>query len=222
MSTQLPGAAFFDVDETLISVKSMFSFLKYYLAERGFDSREYTLRRAHLQKMSSDGAPRQNVNRSFYTNFVGERLDEILQIGVNWFEHESAKPGFYNPAPVADLVRLRAAGTHIVLVSGSFQACLAPIAKALEAHEWFGTDLHIVGGRITGATGVPMIGVQKAVALREVAQRRGISLADCVAYGDHASDIPMLQTAGCAVAVGDDPALRKEADNLGWRLLPLC
>lgn len=216
MKAVTPAAAFFDVDETLISLKSMFSFLEYYLAQRGNDSDEYLIRSDKLKKMAASGVSRVDVNRSFYTNFAGEPVEEILDMGSAWHSEQLKNPNFYLDKTLDDLVRLRAAGTHIVLVSGSFQPCLEPIADAVGAHQAFGTELKVAGGRFTGLTGPPMIGSMKAVKLLDTARGLGISSADCVAYGDHASDLEMLLAAGSAVVVGSDPVLAEAAQVHGW------
>jgi len=65
----------------------------------------------------------------------------------------------------------------------------------------------------------PIIGVNKAYALHDEAARRRLRLPDSHAYGDHASDLPMLQTVGNPVVVGDDPALTTHATAHGWRVI---
>lgn len=56
-------------------------------------------------------------------------------------------------------------------------------------------------------------GVSKGVALAHVAQRLGIDAARCAAFGDSYNDIPMLEWAGLAVAMGNArPQLKAVAD----------
>lgn len=50
--------------------------------------------------------------------------------------------------------------------------------------------------------------------------RHGVDPAACVAYGDHASDLPMLDAVGHAVVVGDDPVLIALAAARSWDVLP--
>lgn len=217
----VPKAAFFDVDETLISLKSMFSFLGFYLEQRGHDENEFEVRSGRLKDMAASGVSRNEVNRSFYTNFTGEPVTDILHMGSKWYRRESKRTDFYHAVPLAELIRLRNGGTHIVLVSGSFRACLDPIASAVGAHQVFGTELESADGLFTGHTGAPMIGQMKAATLLDTARQRGFDVADCVAYGDHASDLPMLRAAGNAVVVGNDPVLADAARVHGWQQLPL-
>ncbi len=46
-------------------------------------------------------------------------------------------------------------------------------------------------------------GVNKGLALQELTERLGISLADTMAIGDNLNDLPMLTLAGCSVAMGN-------------------
>lgn len=58
-------------------------------------------------------------------------------------------------------------------------------------------------------------GVDKGSALRDVAQARGVSPAQAVAFGDNGNDIPLLRAAGIGVAMGNAiPAVREIADRV--------
>ena len=48
-----------------------------------------------------------------------------------------------------------------------------------------------------------MPGVTKATALQQLAQLLGVELAEVMAIGDSDNDLPMLQAAGQAVAMGN-------------------
>ena len=57
--------------------------------------------------------------------------------------------------------------------------------------------------------------VNKGVALAETARRLGLAAEDCVAFGDSYNDLPMLQWAGLAVAMGNARAeLKAIADRI--------
>jgi 3-deoxy-D-manno-octulosonate 8-phosphate phosphatase KdsC-like HAD superfamily phosphatase len=51
-----------------------------------------------------------------------------------------------------------------------------------------------------------------------LAAREGLDLRRCTAYSDSINDVPMLSTAGTAVAVNPDPALRELARRRGWEI----
>ena len=59
----------------------------------------------------------------------------------------------------------------------------------------------------------------KAVAIRELAEREGIDLAESYAYSDSESDLPMMRAVGHPVAVNPDRALERVAREEGWRIM---
>ena len=61
-------------------------------------------------------------------------------------------------------------------------------------------------------------GPYKADAMRELAERDGIDLAESYAYSDSATDIPMLECVGHPVAVNPDRELAKRARAEGWEV----
>ena len=52
--------------------------------------------------------------------------------------------------------------------------------------------------------------------MRELAEERGYDLADCYAYSDSISDLPLLEAVGHPSAVNPDRTLRKVAIERGW------
>lgn len=211
-------AAFFYVDETLISVKSMFRFLEFYLEFRGEPPGTYQVMRDRLGSLAAT-APREEVNRAYYRLYEGEPVERLAAAGRAWLRAELDEPGFLLEGPVAEHAALRAAGVPTFLVSGSFFACLEPIGELLGAGEVHGAPVRVHRGRLTGEIDHPVIGAGKAHVARAVARLRGFDLERCVAYGDHASDLPMLEATGDAVVVGADPELLRHARARGWRVL---
>ena len=66
-------------------------------------------------------------------------------------------------------------------------------------------------GRYTGEIDFYAYGENKAAAMRRVAEEGGYDLADCYAYSDSITDLPMLSAVGHPTAVNPDRALRKAA-----------
>lgn len=212
-------AAFFDVDETLISIKSMFRFLDFYLARRGEGPDTYQRLCDELRAMSAAGRPREDINRAYYRCYAGESAAELARAGTEWITEEVLRPGLLLDA-ATEHAGFRAMGTPTVLLSGSFFACLDPIANLIGASEAHGTPVTIRRGTLTGAVTNPMIGNAKARKVREVSARHGYRSQRCVAYGDHPSDLPMLTAVGDAVVVGEHPLMLAAAHEHDWRRLP--
>ncbi|GAA2138582.1 HAD family hydrolase [Glycomyces algeriensis] len=213
-------AAFFDVDETLLAHKSMFRFLRFYLQRKGEPELLYERLAAELSALAAAGVPREEVNRAYYRLYAGESAEYLSTVGREWFDAELADPGFLLEAPVAEHEALREQGVPTHFVSGSFFACLEPAAALLGASEAHGAPVRIRRGQLTGEIDYPVIGAGKAETVQAVARLRGYRLDHCIAYGDHATDLPMLETTGTAVVVGDDPVLRRRAETAAWRTLP--
>ncbi len=222
MTSQPDRVAFFDVDETLITVKSMFRFLEYHLVAGGRGMTEYQRISDGLQALSRSGISRADTNRLYYRAYAGQLVNELSHQGTDWFNAELSGGVLFRPEVVAELKRHQADGDLIVLVSGSFAPCLDPIAAHLDIHRVECTRPVIAAGRYTGVVETPIIGVGKADAVRRVIAETGADPQRCVAYGDHGSDLPMLLEVGERVAVGDDADLAAHATGPKWRRLDVA
>ncbi|MFB7514396.1 HAD family hydrolase [Streptomyces sp. NPDC056144] len=215
------GAAFSDVDETLIRVKSMFRFLDFYLRLRGEPPATYERLAGELRQAALRGAPRQEINRDYYRLLRGESATRLAAAGRRWFsaEWEEQPDGLYLPDVEEALLAHRKAGRALILVSGSFFAPLDPIAADIGAQAVFATRPVVRRGDLTGEVLAPMIGETKGRAVRLAAPVAGVDLAASWAYGDHSSDLSMLRAVGHPVVVGDDPELAVHAAAPGWARL---
>ena len=108
---------------------------------------------------------------------------------------------------------MRAHGAYCLLVSGGFTLFADRVAAAIGFDEARANDLHVADGLLTGTVGRPIIGAEaKRRALLEVAETRGIAVADSLAVGDGANDVPMQQAAGLGNAYHAKPAAAAAAD----------
>ncbi len=210
-------AAFFDVDETVITAKSMFAFLRYWMERHGDDGSGYARRAGELRQIAASGRPREEGNRLYYRYFAGAVAAEVQAVGRAWYATYRAGPEAFVGAALAALERHRRAGHRIVLVSGSFTACLTPLAEDLGADLVLCSEpLTSEDGRYTGEVRRSMIGEAKRDAVTAEIAAANLDPRDCFAYGDHASDLDMLAAVGNPVVVGNDPVLTAR----GWPVLP--
>ncbi|MEV7401846.1 HAD-IB family hydrolase [Streptomyces sp. NPDC091267] len=202
---------FSDVDETLITGKSMMDFLDFYFTRRhGTRGSLHAARtRQHLAAMLSSGTPRAERNRTYYQAWKGERAAEVAEWGARWLGDRRHEKGFYIERIRAELMRHRADGAVLALVSGSFPAVLDPIAADIGAKHLLCTRPEVRAGILSGRIiGSPVIAEGKRVAVRGLLRRHPhIDPADCHGYGDHISDLPMLTEVGHATVVGGDARL---------------
>ena len=105
---------------------------------------------------------------------------------------------------VPEMIRgVQDAGGQVAVVSGGFHEVIDPIARELGLDHWRANRLEVVDGHLTGGLIPPVIdAAAKADALREWADAARLTLAQTVAVGDGANDLPMM--AICGLAVGFD------------------
>lgn len=197
----------------------MFRFLEFLFARLGHPPQMYQRARQRLRSMSEAGVSREHTNRAYFTNLRDLRADVVQDVAVGWFAAELSQGGLFNPAVLRALQGHRQDGDLVVLVSGSYPACLEPLAGHLGADVLLCSTPEIDDGRYTGRVSRPVIGAEKAAAVRAVAERYGVTLAGSTAYGDHISDRELLAAVGTPVAVGANPALVEHARASGWRVL---
>jgi HAD superfamily hydrolase (TIGR01490 family) len=212
--------AFFDVDETLLAGKSIFEFLRHWLAVTGDDGTRYRSVRAVARRDAAAGVPREELNRRFYRLLAGAPHAELLLEGRRWYDGIRRSPTGFVRAGLDAVAAHKAAGDLVVLVSGSMRPILGPLAADLHADLVLCTELTVGGGLLTGEINRPMIGQAKQHAATEVMTEFGADPLHCFGYGDHASDLDMLTVVGNPHAVGDDPELCAHAHRHGWPVLP--
>lgn len=214
------GCAFFDVDDTLISVKSMLSFQDYWY-EQTCDAEGQQAYKEDLQRHLHPGACWNFLNRLYYRHFAGRDPQQVAELGRLWLAHaKEERAQFYHARPLAELRAHQEVGRPVVFVSGSFPALLEPIAEELGVAHILATQLEVEDGRYTGRLLPPQtIGEGKALAMRNFLREQGMNPAHCFAYGDDVSDLPMLQAVGRPTVVSGGRKLEAQAKVLGWRVI---
>ena len=117
------------------------------------------------------------------------------------------------------LAEHNAAGHDVIIVSSSGQEMVAPIGALLGVTQIIATRMQVAAGRYTGVTEFYAYGEAKAQGIRDLAASRGYRLADCHAYSDSVTDVPMLEAVGHPHVVNPDRALRKIARSREWPVL---
>ena len=214
-------AAFFDLDKTVVSKSSSLAMSRP-MFEAGLVSRSMLIKGVYAQLVYLLlGADERKLDRI---------KDEAMAMTKGWDRaqvEEIARDAFasvidpYIYLEALDLMELhRANGRAIFIVSSSPEEVVRPLAEHL------GPDVGVIAtravvdeeGRYTGEMGFYCAGDNKAVAIRDLASRRGIDLPRSYAYSDSISDLPMLETVGHPVAVNPDRDLRRAAVERGWQV----
>lgn len=104
-------------------------------------------------------------------------------------------------------------GVTFVLVSGGFTFFTNQLKQRLDFEHAFANELEVENGLLTGRVLGRVIDAQaKAEILAQFRTQLGCEVAQTVAIGDGANDIPMLQAAGLGVAYHAKPKTQAVAD----------
>jgi fatty acyl-CoA reductase len=212
--------AIFDLDGTIMSTNVIEQYLWARLPElspaRQLAEIGQVIRRlpAYLRAEQRD---RGTFLRAVYRRYRGADL-----AALEAFVDTTIAPYILNrvsPDAVRRIREHRSAGHTTVLITGVVRPLtrpLQPLFDVIVAAD-LGTD---EDGRCTGfLTGPPLVGESRAAWLKHYAALHGVDLARSYAYADSHSDLPMLQTAGHAVAVSPDIPLMRAASRNQWSVV---
>lgn len=216
----MAGAAFFDLDKTIIAKSSVLAFGKPFYREGLLSKRTivksmyaqivYMLVGADESKMEEVRAAMLALTRGWeqahVASIVAETLDEMI-----------------SPIVFAEALELfeehHRAGRHVVIVSSSPEEVVKPIGAFLHVDDVIATRAKIDdAGAYTGELEFYAYGPHKAEAIHAYAAENGTDLAESYAYSDSITDVPMLAAVGHPVAVNPDKDLEREANERGWEV----
>ena len=212
--------AFFDVDGTLL--KS--TIVHYYIWMR-FEETPFLLKHLWLigflpkivYYLILDSRSRTRFNQVFYRNYRGMNVEHVKGLSTRIFE-AYIRPKIF-PAAASQIQEHKEQGTDVVLVTGALDFIVQPLANYFSVDCVLAPQLLEANGQFTGElTTAPLIGEEKAKAMRNYAEQHEISLEESYAYSDSQSDLPMLECVGNPAVVNPGKALREKALASGWEM----
>ena len=216
-----PSAAFFDLDRTLISGSSAFTLARAAQAARLMPTREllrdavgatlFKLRGDHGNDVAAEARDR-------VLGFIrGQRRDDLQSL------NERVIPtllGRIRPEARRLLDIHRHANRSTFIVSAAPQEIVEPLALSLGMTGAIGTRGEVLDGVYTGELEGPFCyGEGKVEAIEQLARWDNLDLAQCYAYSDSSSDLPMLSAVGHPVVVNPDGRLERHARLHGWPIV---
>ncbi|WP_447761891.1 phosphoserine phosphatase SerB [Sphingopyxis panaciterrae] len=107
---------------------------------------------------------------------------------------------------------MKAHGAYSVLVSGGFTTFAGPVGEAIGFDKVVANELEIAGGKLTGTVREPIVDSHaKLETLKAEAAKHGLPLAETLAVGDGANDIPMITAAGLGIGYHPHAAVGEAA-----------
>jgi putative phosphoserine phosphatase/1-acylglycerol-3-phosphate O-acyltransferase len=208
-------AAFFDVDRTLIAGFSAAAFVREQLLSGRVGPSE-------LAEMTL-GALGYALGRRGFSGFVtsatasyrGMAESALEEIGERIFAKQLARLVY--PEARA-LVRAHRERGHVVaIVSSALRYQVEPLARDLDIEHVLCTRLEVEDGVFTGSVRKPTcFGEGKADAVRDLAERLGLDLAQSWFYTDSHDDLPALEIVGRPRPLNPDDRLAAVARERGW------
>lgn len=211
------SAAFFDLDRTLMSGSSAYYFAKAAYREglrplRGLASDAVGALVFKLVGASDEQS--EALRDRILASVAGTRAEDFLKLTPGVVEELLPH---IRPESQALLDMHHEAGRDVYIVSASPVEIVGELAAALEMEGGLGTQSEIVDGVYTGRLAAPFCyGEGKAEVVRKIVADRGYDLAQCYAYADSISDLPILSLVGHPVAVNPDRSLVAVAHRRGW------
>jgi HAD superfamily hydrolase (TIGR01490 family) len=213
----VPGAAFFDLDRTLISKSSSLALARTF-HDRGLIGRRQLAKAALAQLVFTRfGAGQARVGQTADTGMSileGLPVELMREIAAEAWE-PVLKPLVYREA--LDLAVAHAErGERVFIASAALQEVVEEVSNRLGFDGAIASRAATRDGVFTGRLERRLYGQAKADALVEFAAVQELDLATSTAYSDSHSDAPFLEAAGHPVAVNPDRELRRIADERGW------
>jgi HAD superfamily hydrolase (TIGR01490 family) len=215
------GAAFFDLDKTLMAGSSGMQFAR-------VATRHGVVGRRQLASWAVEHL------RYRLRGTTDERTNEVLRAARELIADVPARsvermnpevmaailPRVY-PQMLDEVYAHQDAGRATFIVSAAGNGVVEPLAAVLGMDGGIGTSYEIgADGTFTGRLAGPFVyGPGKVEAMKAFAAEHGIDLAESFAYSDSVSDLPMLRAVGHPVVVNPDPPLAELARAEGWQTM---
>lgn len=212
------AGAFFDLDNTIIRGASSFHLALGLYRRQFFTTWDLVTFGWHQVRYLAFGENLRQIDqvRSRALSIIaGRSVAEITAIGEEVYDEVLALRIF--PGTQSLLDEHLAAGHQVWIITASPVEIGRLIARRLGATGALGTVAEHKDGFYTGRlVGDMLHGKAKAAAVLTLAEREGLDLAACYAYGDSVNDVAILSTVGFPCAINPDPRLRRHARRAGW------
>ncbi len=218
--SQLRGAAFFDLDKTLMAGSSGLHWARAARSAGLLSRRQmarYGFQNLKFRLQGSTDAATDQVKAEVGDMIRGRRVVDFQRMTPKVLA--GVLPRLY-PQMLDTAYAHQDAGRRAYIVTAASQEMAEMMAHVLSFDGAIGARSEVVDGVYTGRPGGPFTYREgKVVAMRELAAAEGIDLAKSYGYSDSESDLPMLRAVGHPVAVNPDRQLARVAQASGWDVM---
>jgi HAD superfamily hydrolase (TIGR01490 family) len=220
---QVRRAAFYDLDGTLVDLNLVHITL-YVLSNLG----EWSNRASYLAAFAAraprlylaEKQDRRLLNILMFEAFKGISRDRLAELGREYCDRVLFDRLY--PKGLELIEANRRAGLEPVLVTGSPDWVVGPLARRLNIADFSANRMAISRGLATGRLLEPIMATaEKATWCEGYAAEHGMKLSDCWGYADSHYDLPFLTALGHPVAVNPDKRLRTTAMSRQWPIIHL-
>lgn len=210
--------AFFDMDETLLSVNSANLWVKHLWRSGELTHVElartfgwligYKLAIVDVTRLAEDAVAR----------LEGEPEEAMRERVLRWYREEVRD--HIIPGMQRRVNEHRERGHQTVLLTASSPYIASPCTDDVGLDLFHSTRFEVVDGVFTGRLDGPMCyGPRKLEIAEEYARENGVDLDEAWFYTDSYTDLPLLERVGNPVATNPDPRLRRHARKQGIEIL---
>jgi HAD superfamily hydrolase (TIGR01490 family) len=214
------GAAFFDLDRTLMAGSSGFHWAREarragLISRRRLAADAFVNLRFRLEGSTDAGTDK--VRERVGAMIAGRRVRDLQRLSPRVLAR--VLPRLY-PQMLAVAHAHQDEGRRVYICTAASQEMAEMLAHVLSFDGAVGARSEISDGRYTGRAAGPFTYREgKAQAVRQLAEAEGIDLAASYAYSDSESDLPMLRAVGHPVVVNPDTELLRVAREEGWEVM---
>ena len=227
--TKTRRAAFFDLDGTVARTNVVSQYVAWKMSTLNFVQKLFWVPFYALKcalYLLVDKVSRSAFNEMFAKDFKGARASEAAKKEMARVSFESYLRARVFPAALEAIRVLKAQGFDIVLVTGSLDFMVEPVASLIGADAVIANELEMTAGAnesevaFTGALrSVAVADDEKRVRVLAYAEANDIDLGASRAYGDALADEAMLRLVGSPSVVSPKGDMRAKAEREGWPIL---
>lgn len=207
---------FFDVDRTIVDDQTQKMFVNY------LDSKHYIakwlvikllflfiLYKFHLLPKVD------NVRKNTYKIINGWNVEDLKKISNEFFNEVIVKH-IYKEA-FDKIVEHKNSGDIVILFSASWDFLIEPLRSYLDVPYIIATRLKSKDGKFNGELlSGAVYGKNKTILAQRFLEKCNINRLHSIAYGDHYSDLPLLEFVNHPVVVNPDARLKRIAQKRSW------